>query len=50
LVGTERGDRYSENDMSIWLNNAEFSDIQRVELEPGISQKTGVKNLVIIKI
>lgn len=43
LVGTEKGDCYSESEIRTWYNNAGFTDTRKVDLDSGIGQMTGIK-------
>jgi hypothetical protein len=43
LVGTEAGDCYTEQEVTAMLNRAGFSNIERRELESGLSQMTAQK-------
>ncbi len=43
LVGVDGGDCYSENEVRMWLKNAGFSDVTKVELEAGLAQVIGIK-------
>lgn len=43
LVGVEGGDCYSESEVSSWMKNAGFTDIEKVELKSGLAQMIGIK-------
>lgn len=43
LVGVEGGNCYSENEVTMWMNNAGFVDVSKVELDAGLGQMIGVK-------
>jgi len=43
LVGTEAGDCFTEQEVTLMLETAGFKNISRVEFETGISQMTAQK-------
>ncbi len=43
LVGTEKGDTYTETEIRGWMENAGFSEIKRIETTQGTSMLAGVK-------
>ena len=44
LVGTEKGDTYTENEMKTWLNSADFGKVVRKDTGFGSSLMIGYKN------
>lgn len=43
LVGTEKGDCYSESEVKSWFKDAGFTDFKKVELESGLGQMMAIK-------
>jgi len=43
LVGTEKGDTYTENEIKTWMKDAGLNEIQRTDSSQGTSIMTGIK-------
>ena len=43
LVTVEEGDSYAESEINTWLTNAGFSDLTRIDIQPGLGQVIGIK-------
>ncbi len=43
LVTVEEGDSYAESEINTWLTNAGFSEITKIDIQPGLGQVIGIK-------